>query len=140
MRRVHLTGNAWPADGVGANRGIGCGVPLECLNPAGGLAILTFSNRAHVPSHVLVRFLDNEAVLLNLSSEKYFGLDETGTRMWQLATTSPNIAIAYQELLAEFDVAPELLHDNLTKLLVELVDNGLLEFRPADSVNEVTPT
>jgi hypothetical protein len=104
------------------------------------LAILTFSNRAHVPSHVLVRFLDNEAVLLNLSSEKYFGLDETGTRMWQLATTSPNIDAAYQELLAEYDVAPELLHDNLTKLLIELVDNGLLEVRPADSVNDAAPT
>jgi hypothetical protein len=104
------------------------------------LAILTFSSRAHVPAHVLVRFLDNEAVLLNLSSEKYFGLDETGTRMWQLATTSPNIDTAYQELLAEYDVAPELLHDNLTKLLNELGDNGLLEFRPADSVNDVTPT
>jgi Coenzyme PQQ synthesis protein D (PqqD) len=98
------------------------------------LAILTFSHRAHVPSHVLVRFLDNEAVLLNLSSEKYFGLDETGTRMWLLATTSPNIDAAYQELLAEYDVAPDLLHDNLTKLLNELVENGLLEFRPADSM------
>jgi coenzyme PQQ synthesis protein D (PqqD) len=79
-------------------------------------------------------------VLLNLSSEKYFGLDETGTRMWQLATTSPNIDAAYQELLAEYDVAPELLHDNLTKLLVELVDNGLLEVRPGESPNDVTPT
>ena len=123
-----------------AKRGIGGGIPLECLNPAGALAILTFSNRAHVPSHVLVRFLDNEAVLLNLSSEKYFGLDETGTRMWQLATTSPNIAAAYQELLAEYDVAPELLHDNLTKLLIELVENGLLEVRPTESADDVAPT
>jgi hypothetical protein len=104
------------------------------------LAILTFSNRAHVPSHVLVRFLDNEVVLLNLASEKYFGLDETGTRMWQLATTSPNIDTAYQELLAEYDVAPELLHDNLTKLLIELVENGLLEVKPADSIADVAPT
>ena len=131
--------NAKPSDLLRcAKRGIGCGIPLECLNPAGGFAILTFSNRAHVPSHVLVRFLDNEAVLLNLSSEKYFGLDETGTRMWQLATTSPNIDAAYQELLAEYDVAPELLHDNLTKLLIELVDNGLLEVRPAEPIAGIT--
>ncbi len=77
-------------------------------------------------------------MLLNLSSEKYFGLDETGTRMWQLATTSPNIDTAYQELLAEYDVAPELLHDNLTKLLIELVDNGLLEVRPAEPIAGIT--
>lgn len=79
-------------------------------------------------------------MLLNLSSEKYFGLDETGTRMWQLATTSPNIDAAYQELLAEYDVAPELLHDNLTKLLIELVENGLLEVRPTESADDVAPT
>src|SRR5277367_4689203 len=104
------------------------------------IAMSTFANRASVPSHVLVRFLDNEAVLLNLSSEKYFGLDETGTRMWQLATTSPNIDTAYQELLAEYDVAPELLHDNLTKLLIELVENGLLEVRPGDTADDVAST
>jgi len=37
----------------------------------------------------MVRLLDNEAVLLNLETEKYFGLDRTGTRMWQLVTAAP---------------------------------------------------
>jgi hypothetical protein len=89
---------------------------------------------------VLVRFLDNEAVLLNLASERYFGLDETGTRMWQLATSAPNLDSAYQELLAEYDVAPQLLHDNLLTLLTELVDNGLLEVRPSEARAETPPT
>jgi hypothetical protein len=93
----------------------------------------TFENRASVPAHVLVRFLDNEAVLLNLTSEKYFGLDETGTRMWQLATTSPSIDAAYQVLLEEYDVAPELLQTHLKDLLKMLVENGLLELLPAES-------
>jgi Coenzyme PQQ synthesis protein D (PqqD) len=93
----------------------------------------TFANRACVPSHVLVRFMDNEAVLLNLASEKYFGLDETGTRMWQLATTSPSVEVAYRELLGEYDVAPELLHTHLQELLMMLVENGLLELLPAEN-------
>jgi len=88
--------------------------------------------RAAVPAHVLVRLLDRESVLLNLATERYFGLDETGTRMWQLLTTLPNIDAAFQELLAEFDVEPELLRSNLTELLGRLVDNGLLEVLPAD--------
>ena len=94
----------------------------------------TFLNRAAVPAHDLVRFMDNEAVLLNLASEKYFGLDETGTRMWQLATTSPSIEAAYHELLGEYDVAPELLHTHLQELLTTLVANGLLELLPAENV------
>jgi len=94
--------------------------------------MITFSDRTAVPAHVLVRILDRESVLLNLETEQYFGLDETGTRMWQLVTSAPNIDAAYQDLLAEFDVEPELLRTNLTELLGRLIENGLLQVLPAD--------
>jgi hypothetical protein len=94
--------------------------------------MVSFGDRATAPAHVLVRYLDKESVLLNLETEKYFGLDETGTRMWQLITASPCIDSAYQELLAEFDVEPELLRANLTDLLSRLVESGLLQVLPAD--------
>ena len=48
--------------------------------------MVSFLDRATMPAHVLVRFLDRECVLLNLETEQYFGLDETGTRIWQLVT------------------------------------------------------
>ncbi|HKD51363.1 MAG TPA: PqqD family protein [Candidatus Acidoferrum sp.] len=95
--------------------------------------MLTFNDRAAAPTHVLVRLLDQEAVLLNLETEQYFGLDETGTRMWQLVTTSPNIDAAYQELLAEYDVQPETLRENFAALLGHLVEHGLLQVLPADA-------
>ncbi|HEX8765734.1 MAG TPA: PqqD family protein [Candidatus Acidoferrum sp.] len=95
--------------------------------------MLTFSDRAAAPTHVLVRLLDQESVLLNLETEQYFGLDETGTRMWQLVTTSPNIDAAYEALLAEYDVQPEMLRENLTELLGHLIDHGLLQVLPADA-------
>jgi len=94
--------------------------------------MLTFTDRGAVPAHVLVRFLDRESVLLNLETERYFGLDETATRMWQLVTGSQDIEAAYQELLAEYDVEPELLRTNLTDLLGQLVENGLLQVLAAD--------
>ncbi|MGH9677467.1 MAG: PqqD family protein [Candidatus Acidiferrum sp.] len=94
--------------------------------------MVTYLDRANVPAHVLVRFLDKECVLLNLETERYFGLDETGTRMWQLVTAAGSIDTAFQELLVEFDVEPELLRANLTDLLSRLVENGLLEVIPAD--------
>jgi len=94
--------------------------------------MVSFADRAEVLPHVLVRFLDKESVLLNLETERYFGLDETGTRMWQLVTSKPNIDAAYQELQNEFDVESELLRLHLTELLGRLVDNGLLQIQPAD--------
>jgi len=94
--------------------------------------MVSFLDRATMPAHVLVRFLDRESVLLNLETEQYFGLDETGTRMWQLVTASPSIDVAFHELLAEFEVEPELLRSNLTDLLGRLIESGLLQVRPAN--------
>jgi hypothetical protein len=94
--------------------------------------MVSFADRAEVLPHVLVRFLDKESVLLNLETERYFGLDETGTRIWQLVTSAPNIDTAYQELQNEFDVESELLRLHLTELLGLLVKNGLLQIQPGD--------
>jgi hypothetical protein len=79
-----------------------------------------------------VRFLENETVLLNLEAECYYGLDETATRMWQLVTTAPNVDNAYMELLTEFEVEPELLRQNLSELLGQLIQIGLLQVHLAD--------
>ena len=98
----------------------------------GALGMLQFANRAVIPGHVLVRHLDGESVLLNLDTEKYFGLDATGTRMLVLVTASPSIEAAYEKLLAEFEVEPGVLRGHITDLLSRLVDNGLLEVLPAD--------
>jgi hypothetical protein len=98
----------------------------------GSELMVSLSDRVVVPSHVLVRFLDKESVLLNIETERYFGLDETGTRMWQLVTAAPKIEVAYQQLLDEYDVEPDLLRGNLTDLLGRLVENGLLEVVPSD--------
>lgn len=59
---------------------------------------ISFSDRGEVPKHVLVRFLDNESVFLNLETEHYYGLDEIGTRMWQTVTAAPYIEAAYEQL------------------------------------------
>ena len=63
------------------------------------MASLPFDTIVRAPGHVLVRELEGESVLLNLDSEAYFGLDEVGTRMWAVLTTSPTIQAAYDELL-----------------------------------------
>lgn len=91
-----------------------------------------FTDRVEVPAHVMVRFLDNESVFLNLETERYFGLDQTGTRMWQVITSSSNIEAAYQQLLSEFEVEPETLRSDLSGLLEKLMENNLLQMVRSD--------
>jgi Coenzyme PQQ synthesis protein D (PqqD) len=94
--------------------------------------MVTFSDRVVVPSYVLIRHLNGESVLLNLETEKYFGLDGTGTRMWEIATRALSVEAAYEKLSEEFDVEPEVLRNHLAELLGQLVENGLLKVMPAD--------
>ena len=96
------------------------------------LRLISFADRVAIPTNVLVRFLDQESVLLNLNTERYFGLDSVGTRMWQLVTSAPTIDSAYCQLIEEFDADPETLRSDLSDLLNHLIENGLIAMQPAD--------
>jgi hypothetical protein len=106
--------------------------PMVETVSGGVMRMVEFENRTVVPKHVLIRHLDGESVLLNLQTERYFGLDSTGTRMWQHLADSASIEDAYEKLLDEFEVEPVLLRSNLSELLSNLVQNGLLNVEPAD--------
>ena len=89
---------------------------------------LSFARRVSVPAEVLMREIDGESVFLNLQNESYYGLDEVGTRMLTLLTTSASIADAFKVLLTEFDVEPDVLERDIRELIEKLIANGLLEF------------
>jgi hypothetical protein len=88
---------------------------------------ISFDSPVRIPADVLVSEIDGESVLLKLTSECYFGLDEMGTRIWQLLKSSDSIQSAYATLLSEYDVEPETLRLDLTELLDNLVQQGLVE-------------
>ena len=90
---------------------------------------ITFDSRVQVPADVLVSELDGESVILNLKTESYFGLDEVGARMWTVVTGSDSIQAGYEKLTDEYGVDPERLRKDLTALLEQLVEQGLLEVK-----------
>ena len=80
-----------------------------------------------VPSEVLIQELDDEAVILNLNSARYFGLDPVGTRILTLLDESATIQEAYDRLLREYEVEPERCERELLTLLNKLADIRLIE-------------
>ena len=82
--------------------------------------------RVRAAPDTMVQELAGEAVLLNLASERYFGLDEVGTRMWQALTTADNVQAAHTVLLSEYDVAPDVLRQDLLDLIQQLAEHGLV--------------
>ena len=88
---------------------------------------VTFNQRVKLPDDVLISDLEGESVILNLKSERYYGLDNVGTRFLTLLSTSESIEQAFEALLAEYDVDADTLRLDLTNLLVDLREQGLVE-------------
>jgi hypothetical protein len=87
---------------------------------------ISFSDRVTVADDVLISNLQDESVILNLDSERYYGLDDVGTRFLSVLTTSESIEAAYDRLRDEYDVDPEVLRDDLLALVENLIAQGLL--------------
>lgn len=90
-------------------------------------ATISLMTNIIIPADILFHELSGEAVLLNLDSGKYYGLDEIGTRIWMLLSQHHNLYSAFQILLDEYDVEENRLTGDLIKLVEDLVKNGLLQ-------------
>jgi len=89
---------------------------------------IDFSRRLRVAEDTLIRELDGESVLLSLKTQKYYGLDPVGARMWRVMTTSDSIHAAYEQLLQEYDVEADKLRQDMAELISRLLEQELLEF------------
>jgi len=70
-------------------------------------------------------------VLLNLDNERYYGLDDVGTRMLSVLTSSDSVQSAWLQLVDEYDVDREVLREDLVTLVELLLEQGLVEVSPA---------
>lgn len=80
-----------------------------------------------VRQDVLFRNLDGEAVLLELGASRYFGLDEVGTRAWELLRQHGRLGPVCDQLRQEYDVPQEDLRRDLQAFVHDLVSNRLVE-------------
>ena len=102
---------------------------LECMLECAAM-IISFSDRVKVPDDVLISNLQDESVILNLDSERYFGLDSIGTRILSVLTTSDSIEAAYSTLVQEYAVDSDVLRQDLLALVENLVEQGLVQVSP----------
>jgi hypothetical protein len=90
------------------------------------------SEQFAVHPSVIARELSGETVLLNLESGVYYGLDAVGTRVWQLLMEGRTIAGICETMVDEYDVAPDVLHGDVIRLVAELRERGIVT--PRESV------
>ena len=73
--------------------------------------------------------LNGEAVILDLSSGVYYGLNEVGARIWQIIQEPCSLEKIQNVLIEEYDVEPDLCKQEILKLLLELKNAKLIEVK-----------
>ena len=79
-----------------------------------------------VAPQALFQQVAQESVLLHLGTERYFSLDEVGTRMWQLLAEHGDIEIVVAEMEKEYEASADLLRTDVTALVEKLVAAELM--------------
>lgn len=80
---------------------------------------------------VVHRTLGEEALLLNLESGMYYGLNAVGTRAWTLLQ-SESVGDACGVLATEFDAPVDQIRRDVLNLVTELIDKGLVDLAGDD--------
>ena len=70
---------------------------------------ISLENTFTVSKDAVFRDLDGEAVILDLQSGTYFGLNAVGAHIWQLMERHGTLQAVFDDLCREYDAAPAVL-------------------------------
>ena len=88
---------------------------------------MKYNQRLNPSPQTVFQAIGETSVLLNLATETYYGLDETGTRFWQLMMEYHAWGPVFDRMAQEYLVDPDRLDQDLTRLIAELKDHNLIE-------------
>jgi Coenzyme PQQ synthesis protein D (PqqD) len=87
---------------------------------------VTLRSSVAICKDVVFRELQGEAIILNLNTGVYFGLNEVGSRMWTLIQQHASLARVFDAIQEEYEVTPEILEADLLNLVSNLQNKGLV--------------
>lgn len=87
---------------------------------------ISLNSRVRIQDDVLFQELQGEAVLLNLKTGVYLGLNQIGTRIWQLLQEDGALSRVLEIMLGEYDVTRDKLSQDLLDLVGQMEKQGLL--------------
>jgi hypothetical protein len=91
---------------------------------------VTLENTFILSKDAMFRDLDGEAVLLDLDSGTYSGLNAVGTHIWHLIQQHGRLQAVFDELCREYDAAPDVIERDLLELVARLAEARLGDVKP----------
>lgn len=103
-----------------ASRPIGVETTPECVDAKG----LSF----RITDNIMSERFGDEVVLLNLETNRFFSLNRTGARLWELLVSGQNLGAIEDQLCREFEVEPSEVSAEVRRMLAAMRDERLVEF------------
>lgn len=73
---------------------------------------------------VLAQPVDDEMVMMALESNKYYGLNPMGRRIWEMLEQPTTVAAICAQLVRDYDVTPEQCAAEVIAFLADLMRDG----------------
>ena len=88
---------------------------------------MTLQETITIPDTLFAQEVDEEIVILDTTSQEYFGLDEVGAVIWQHLSEHGSLHKAYNAMREEYEVDDEQLEADICRFVQELVDADLVQ-------------
>ena len=73
--------------------------------------------------------IDGEVVMMSIENGKYYGLDKTGSRIWDLLENPFSVSALINQLLCEFEVDRATCERDVFAFLEKLDEDNMLEIK-----------
>jgi len=87
--------------------------------------------KVKIKKGVVFKDLDNEMIIMDMDSGKYFGLNETGAAIWTLISKHHTLGEVLKRLLEEYEVPAQQLENELRGFLKAIYEKGLVDVEPS---------
>lgn len=89
------------------------------------------SEAVEIGESVLYQTVGDEIVILNMSSQEYFGLDSVGADVWQLLMENRDVAAVAKRLAAIYAVDEQTACNDIQPMISDLLAANLLKITPS---------
>ena len=80
-----------------------------------------------LPRHVSLTAVDDDAVLLDLNSGAYFGLNHIGASLLDQLQQGISVELAIENIAKQYQISNDIVAQDIQELLSELIDQALIE-------------
>ena len=74
---------------------------------------ISLDSRVEILADTMSQVIDDEAVILSLKKNSYFGLDEVGTLVWELLREGKDLRFISAKIQGEYDVSASQVESDL---------------------------